>query len=361
MSGQDDDSDKSFEATPQKLLDARKKGEIAKSTDLMTAAAYAGLLAAFLLTGAVTIKQTGTALMVMLDQSAQLAPTFFDGSPTAAIAAPLREVAIGTLPLFIFPAIGVVLAIFAQRALVFAPSKIVPKMSRISILSNAKNKFGRSGLFEFGKSFTKLCVYSICVALFIRARLGEMIGTLRSSPEMALSFMIELCLAFLFVVVVVSGAIGAIDALWQHFEHLRKNRMSRKEITDETKNAEGDPHQKQERRARAMAISQNQMMGDVPKADVVIVNPTHYAVALTWSREAGSAPVCVAKGVDAIAHKMRELAMEAGVPIHRDPPTARALYATTEIGDQIGFDQYHAVAAAIRFAESMRRKAEAWT
>jgi len=82
---------------------------------------------------------------------------------------------------------------------------------------------------------------------------------------------------------------------------------------------------------------------------------------LTWSREAGSAPVCVAKGVDAIAHKMRELAMEAGVPIHRDPPTARALYATTEIGDQIGFDQYHAVAAAIRFAESMRRKAEAWT
>jgi len=361
MSGQDDDSDKSFEATPQKLFDARKKGEIAKSTDLMAAAAYAGLLAAFLGTGPDAITRIGTALMVMIDQSAQLAPAFFDGSPTAALAAPLREIALGTLPFFVFPALGVVLAIVAQRALVFAPSKIAPKLSRISILSNAKNKFGRSGLFEFSKSFTKLCVYSACVALFIRARLGEMIGTLRSSPEMALSFMIELCLAFLFVVVVVSGGIGAIDALWQHFEHLRKNRMSRKEVTDEAKNTEGDPHQKQERRARAMAISQNQMMADVPKADVVIVNPTHYAVALTWSREAGSAPVCVAKGVDAVALKIRELAMESGVPIHSDPPTARALHATTEIGDQIAHEQYHAVAAAIRFAETMRRKAKGWT
>ncbi len=361
MSGQDDDSDKSFEATPQKLLEARKKGEIAKSTDLMTAAAYAGLLAAFLLTGHSAMQRIATTLLVMIGQSAQLAPAFFDGSPTAAIAGPLREIVFGALPLFVFPAVAVVLAIVAQRALVFAPRKIRPKMSRISILSNAKNKFGRSGMFEFAKSFTKLCVYSVCVAFFIRARLSEMIGTFRSSPEMALSFMVELCLAFLFVVTVVSGGIGAIDGLWQHFEHLRKNRMSRKEITDETKNAEGDPHQKQERRARAMAVSQNQMMADVPKSDVVIVNPTHFAVALTWSREPGSAPVCVAKGVDAIALKIRELAMESGVPIHSDPPTARALHATTDIGDQIPHEQYHAVAAAIRFAEAMRRRARGWT
>ena len=98
------------------------------------------------------------------------------------------------------------------------------------------------------------------------------------------------------------------------------------------------------------------MMSDVPGADVVIVNPTHYAVALKWDRLTGEAPVCVAKGVDEVARKIREVAEDAGVPIHSDPPTARALYATTEIGNQITPDHYRPVAAAIRFSETMRRK-----
>ncbi len=101
----------------------------------------------------------------------------------------------------------------------------------------------------------------------------------------------------------------------------------------------------------------NQMMQDVPKADVVIVNPTHYAVALTWSRLPGQAPVCVAKGQDAVALRIRALAQEAGVPIHSDPPTARALHATTRVGAEIAQDHYRPVAAAIRFAEDMRRRA----
>ena len=106
-----------------------------------------------------------------------------------------------------------------------------------------------------------------------------------------------------------------------------------------------------------MEISQNQMMPEVPKADVVIVNPTHYAVALKWSRSPGEAPVCVAKGVDEIAHAIRKAASEAGVPIHSDPPTARALHATVEIGAEIPVEQYRAVAAAIRFAQAMRERA----
>jgi flagellar biosynthetic protein FlhB len=253
--------------------------------------------------------------------------------------------------------LAVVLSIAGQRALVFAPSKLAPKLSRISLLSNAKNKFGRGGLFEFAKSFTKLCVYSICLTFFIRARMPEMIAATQTNPRLVLALLAELCTAFLFIVVLISTTIGGIDALWQHFEHLRKNRMSHKEIMDETKNAEGDPHLKQERRQRAMAIAQNQMMADVPKADVVIVNPTHYAVALKWSRKPGEAPKCVAKGVDEVAGSIRRVAAEAGVPLHRDPQTARSLFATVEIGQQIPVDFYPAVAAAIRFAESMRGKA----
>ncbi|KIN74575.1 Flagellar biosynthesis protein FlhB [Sulfitobacter guttiformis KCTC 32187] len=160
------------------------------------------------------------------------------------------------------------------------------------------------------------------------------------------------------VVAVVSGVIGGVDALWQHASHMRKNRMSRKELTDEAKNSEGDPHLKQERRQRALAASQNQMMKDVPSADVIIVNPTHYAVALKWSRLPGEAPICVAKGVDEIAATIRRIGAQAGVPIHSDPPTARALHAAVELGSQIRHDDYAPVAAAIRFAEEMRRRAK---
>lgn len=357
MSGSDDESEKTFDATPQKLLEARKKGEIAKSTDLLTSAGYTGLLGAILLTGPDGLGEMGTALMIMIDQSSDLAPLFFDRQISPSLGGLISQVLLAVTPLFAFPAVAVILAIFAQRAMVFAPSKLSPKLSRISPVSNAKNKFGRSGLFEFAKSFTKLCIYSICVALFVRARLPEMITALETSPHLVLSLMAELSIAFLFLIVLISSAIGGIDALWQHFEHLRKNRMSRKEIMDETKNAEGDPHQKQERRQRAMSVAQNQMMADVPKADVIVVNPTHYAVALRWSRSPGEAPVCVAKGVDEIAKAIREAAMKAGVPIHSDPPTARSLYSTSSIGDQIQPEHYRAVAAAIRFAEDMRRKA----
>ncbi len=357
MSDKDEDSDKSFEATPQKLLEARRKGDVAKSNDLLAAAAYFGLLVAFMTAGADSVQRLGTTLMVLIDRASELSPLFMSGGINAAMGGVLSEVALSLLPLFLIPAIFVIIAVFAQRAWVFAPSKLQPKLSRISLLENAKNKFGRSGLFEFAKSFTKLVVYSVCLTLFVRAKLPEILGSAETAPHLALLLMAKLCLEFLFLVVVIATIIGGIDAVWQHSEHLRKNRMSRKEITDETKNAEGDPHLKQERRQRAMAVSQNQMMAEVPKADVIIVNPTHYAVALKWSREKGDAPVCVAKGVDEIARAIREAAHTAGVPIHSDPPTARTLHASTEIGQQIAPDHYQTVAAAIRFAESMRQRA----
>jgi flagellar biosynthetic protein FlhB len=151
--------------------------------------------------------------------------------------------------------------------------------------------------------------------------------------------------------------IGAVDFLWQVSEHHRKNRMSHEELKEEVKQSEGDPHMKQQRRQRGMDIATNRMLRDVPSADVVIVNPTHYAVALKWDRGKVGAPVCVAKGVDEIAARIREVAAEAGVPMRRDPATARALHASVEIGQEILPEHYRAVAAAIRFAEAMRAKA----
>lgn len=357
MSQQQEDTDKSFEATPHKLAEARKKGELAKSTDLFAASAYAGLLLAIITAGPFILTQTGTPLMILLDQPGKLAQVLFEGGAAGLMLPFTLDLMFGLLPLALFPAVCVCGAIAAQRALVFAPSKLKPKLSRISLISNAKNKFGRGGLFEFLKSFSKLLIYSVILALFIWQRMPQMIAAVQGDPANILILLANICLVFLLVVVVISSLIGGVDAVWQHMEHLRKNRMSHRELKEETKNQEGDPHLKQERRQRAMSIAQNQMMADVPDADVIVVNPEHFAVALKWNRKPGSAPVCVAKGVDAIADAIRKSAQEAGVPIHRDPPTARALYATTDVGQEIGPDLYRAVAAAIRFAETMRQRA----
>ena len=238
-----------------------------------------------------------------------------------------------------------------------APEKLQPKLNRISPISNAKNKFGRSGLFEFFKSFVKLTIYALVLGVFIWKKLPQMLSTLSLSPGMSTVILLELCIQFLALVLLVALTIGVIDYFWQHQEHLRKNRMSHKELMDEIKQNEGDPHVKQQRRQKGYDIAMNQMLSEVPDADVIVVNPTHYAVALKWSRLPGEAPVCIAKGVDEIAARIREVAVEHGIPIHSAPPTARALHATVEIGAEIPPDQYQAVAAAIRFAEKMRKRA----
>ncbi|UWQ91335.1 flagellar type III secretion system protein FlhB [Rhodobacteraceae bacterium M382] len=359
MSGApDDDSDKTYEPTQQKLQKARDKGEVPKSADLSVAASYFGLLIALAAVGASTVADLGTSLMVLIGQSGELAELIFKGNPGALMGGILSAVMQAIAPWFIAPAVAVLLSVLAQRAMVFAPSKLEFKASRISILSNAKNKFGRSGLFEFFKSFVKLTLYAVCLGFYLNFRLPDIVAAVGVEARSVTALLAQLALEFLFLVAVISACIGGIDAVWQYHEHIRKNRMSRKEMMDEMKEAEGDPHMKQERRQRAQMIAGSQMMADVPDADVVIVNPTHYAVVLKWDRMPGSAPICVAKGVDEVAAVIREIASENGVPIHQDAPTARALHATVAIGQEITEEHYGPVAAAIRFAETMRRKAK---
>lgn len=361
MSGSDDDTEKTHQPTQKKLDDARKKGEVPRSADLSTAAAYGGLLLALLSVGADSIQSLGNALTVLVDQSDQLSILMFEGQASAPMGGIFQAVGSAVLPWFVIPALCALLVILAQQSFVVAPNKLKPKLSKISPISNAKNKFGRNGLFEFAKSFVKLVIYSVCLGFFLKARMEQIAAVVQSNPMIASAVLARLGIELLSVVLLIALSIGAIDYMWQRMEHTRKNMMSDKEIKDEHKEAEGDPHMKQKRRHRAYEIAMNQMMADVPNADVIIVNPTHFAVALKWSRLPGEAPVCVAKGVDEVALSIRRIATDANVPIHSDPPTARALHATTDIGAEIPQNQFRAVAAAIRFSENMRKHAKGFS
>jgi len=358
MSEPDEGDDKQFEPTQKKLTDARKKGEIPRSTDLTTAAAYGGFVLAASAIGATILTRLATELTRILANAPDLAGEVFGGGQQSQFGGIARGVVISVSPWFAIPALGAILAIVVQQSFVVAPSKLEPKLSKISVLSNAKNKFGRQGLFEFAKSFAKLLIYSIVLGVFLVNRTPDIVMTMYLHPNLVASVLVETSLSFIMIVLIVAIIVGVVDYFWQHANHLRKNRMSRKELTDEAKQMEGDPHVKQQRRQKAQDIALNQMLTDVPTADVIIVNPQHFAIALKWSRAQNSAPVCVAKGVDEIAARIREVAIENAVPIHRDPPTARALWSTVEIGEQIRSEHFKAVAAAIRFAEKMGKKSK---
>ena len=351
-----DEAEKSFEPTQKKLDDARRKGDIPRSTDLNATAAFVGLFLAFFILSTGYSDIFASHLAASLAKAEEHSWVLFSGKPQPLIAQLLSGLIPSLAVLFSIPLLSVAGVLIATRTITFAPSKVTPKLNRISVKQNAINKFGRSGLFEFSKSFMKLAFYSTCLGLLISANLEDMIASTRIDPALIVMRLWEILLNFLGLVILISAAVGVLDYLFQYHEHRRKLRMSRKEIQDETKESEGDPHLKQERRRRGQEAAMSQSISDTKDADVVITNPTHFAVALKWSRKAGEAPVCVSKGQDNLAFQIRTIAEENAVPIHQDPPTARAIFATTEIGDEIAPDLYKAVAVAIRFAESMQAR-----
>jgi flagellar biosynthetic protein FlhB len=358
MSGQESDAERNHEPSERKLEEARKRGDLPRSADLAAAAVYGGFVLAALGTGAAAFSAAGQAGAMLLGQADRLAAeAMAAGRPAAG--ALLGGLGLALAPFFALPAAAALLAYAGQRAIVFAPERIAPKLSRLSPGAALQQRFGLDGLVEFAKSAAKLGVVATILGLWLAWRLPEILLTAAVPAETAIAALLGEALRFLIVVAAVAAAFGAADWLWQRAAHRRRNRMTRQELIEEQKDAEGDPHVKSARRARAQEIATNRMLLDVARADVVVVNPTHYAVALRWDRASGRAPVCVAKGVDEIAARIRTRAAEAGVPIHRDPPTARALYATLAIGDEVPRDQYRAVAAAIRFAEAMRKRARA--
>ena len=357
--GESDGAERSHEPTQKRLDDARKRGEIALSADLTTAAAYAGFLLVATSFGGAAILALAGQLQGVLADAVRLADGVFAASGAPFSGGLLGRTGWSLLPWFAMPAALALVAILGQGGPAFAGEKLEPKLSRISPIVMFGQKFGGSGLFEFFKSLTKLLVYCVALGWYLVLELPAMIGAARLNPANATLEMLRLALGLLWIVLIISLAIGLIDLLYQRFSFLKRNRMTRQEVTDEMKDTDGDPQLRWQRRQRGIAISMNQMVAEVPKASVVIVNPTHYAVALSWDPTRNGAPRCVAKGADEVALRIRALAVEHGVPIHSDPPTARALFAEVEVGAEISRNHYRAVAAAIRFAGWIRGRAVA--
>lgn len=354
VSEEEKGADKPYEASRRKLEEARKRGDIARSQDALAFLQ----LAVFL--GAIYLLFAQVMWPLTQDISRYLATGFergftqkFDGDLGQSLMWCLRLASV----VFLVPLAVMLIALIATQQMVFAGEKLRPRSDRISPVANFKKKFGLSGLVEFLKGLAKVIALSALLFIWVKESHSrfDLSATLEDRPMLA-NFL-SVTLAWLWQVLGVSLVFAVLDVLWQRHQHAKSNRMSHKEMKDEHKNEEGDEFIRQQRRARGEEIATNRMLHEVPKSTVIIVNPTHYAVALAWSGGQREVPRCVAKGVDQTAFRIREIAMQSGIPIYSDPPTARDLYATVKLGAEIEETHYRAVAVAMGYAKRIEQMA----
>lgn len=354
---QNSGADKSHEPTPQKLRKSREKGDVPYSNEATSAAGYAVFFLAILILAGWITMDVFSGLAPFLSNPETFAAIFTTTDAKGAAGEITFRTFRSTLALLVILSIGALVAVGGQRSFAFSLSKIKPKLSRLSIVDNAKQKYGPNGLADFVKKAAKLCAIMGILLFAVKDRFTDL-PTLIGMPAHALpGYFFNEAVFFFGLITGAAVVIAALDLPWRIFQHRKRLRMTHEEVKRESKETEGDPLMKSVRRQKAEAIATNRMMADVPKADIVIVNPTHYATALKWDRHRGGAPVCVAKGVDEVAARIRKTAAEHGVPIKRDPPTARSIYALVDIGREIKREHFAAVAAAIHYADQARKDA----
>jgi len=357
MSDSNDAASRTEEPTPRKLQQAREKGDVVKTPDLAPLASLAAAATVLALGGGYFARALAMDLVPFLAHPEAMV---VEGGGGTGI---LRQAVMAGAPLLLSVLLAAALAGAAgnlvQHGLLYAPGKLKPDFSRISPMGGLKRMFGPDGLMQFAKSIAKLTTVAVVAWWVLKPHLTALQNLSLLEPAAMLPLCADVLRRLVFATAGVLLAIAGFDWFWQRQRFMARMRMSKEELKEDYKQSEGDPHirarQKQIRNERA----RRRMMQAVPGATVVVMNPTHYAVALKYDAEETPAPLCVAKGVDSLALKIREVAEAAGVPVIEDPPLARSLYAAVEIDDVIPSKHYEAVAKVIGFILNAGRRAAA--
>lgn len=349
-----DDSQKTEDPTPRKLEEARKKGQVIHSREInnwMVLFSFTGII---LIASPYLVGGLKDLLANFLSQSATI-PTD-EGGMGKAIRSLLTDVAgYIILPLLAISLAGVVSGFF-QTGPLFTLEPLKPDLSKISIIKGMGRLFSAHSISELVKGIIKISLVSIAGLFVIMPYMGGMEHFVGLSFPQSLYELESLFLKMMIAVLSILFIVSIFDYLYQRAEFMKKMRMSKQEIMDEHKQTEGDPHVKARLKQLREQKARQRMMQAVPTADVVITNPTHYAVALRYDSKAMDAPVMVAKGMDAIAEKIKEVAKENKVPIVENPALARALFSAMEIDDIIPKDYYKAVAEVISYVFKLKGK-----
>lgn len=351
MADEPDQSEKTEDPSQKRLDDAHKRGDVPKSQELSSAfVLLAGTVVVGFMVGPAMIDLTPM-LSAMMSQAA-IIPLDAGGVLTfvRGLGAPI---ALALAVPFAFLMAMAVLGNVVQHRPVLSVDPLTPKLSKISPMSGFKRLFSTESLMNFVKGLLKISLIGVLMGIILWPRRDELDAILFSDLTVFLPAVLELSVALLLASAAVMIIIGVADYLYQRHRWFERQKMTVKEVRDEYKQQEGDPAVKAKLRQVRMERSRKRMMAAVPDATVVVTNPTHFAVALKYE-EGMHAPVCVAKGVDAIALSIRQVAREHEVAIVENPPLARTLHATVEIDETIPPEHFQAVAKVIGFVLRMR-------
>jgi flagellar biosynthetic protein FlhB len=351
----DDYGDKTEEATPKKRQEALEEGRIPKSPELSVAILLLGI--ALMLT-AVVPHVASRMFAIMGEGLASAGDTSFSAEGAIKTLQMLGWRALSSILLVAASMAGIALAINgAQAHGVLSLKPITPQLKRISPASNIKRLVGMQAIVELIKSLAKLTI----VGFAIHAALGkEAINAIVVTTQQSPSAMLQVISHYSVKLIMTAGlaylALALADYLWQYWQYTKEMRMSKAEIKQEFKNSEGDPLLKQRMRSIGRALARKQMLKDVPRADVVIVNPTHRAIALQYDPSRAPAPIVVAMGQRKVAERIKKIALESGVPIVENRPLAIALIKHARVGMIIPVELYLAVAEVLAFVIRQRNE-----
>ena len=349
MAEETDKDQKTEEPTEKRLRDAAEKGDVPRARDVGLLVA---MVAATLIVVAALPYSAGQLTRTLLPLIENPNDIRLEGTAIDVLhglSRLLLGVGVALLPIFGILLCAALVSAFGQGPLLVSQERIRPKLSNLSILSGWKRMFSKSAFVEFLKNLAKLSIIGFAawytLAPYMTWTEGSVFMDVAALPELLRDLTLRLLLAILLATVL----IAVIDVLWNRFQWRQRLRMTPQELKDEFKQMEGDPTVKAKLREIRRDRSRQRMMANVPRATVVLTNPTHYAVALEYDRARMPAPVCVAKGADLMALRIRGIAEENGVPVVENPPLARALYGSANIDELIPVQHYQAVAEVITY------------
>ncbi|GAE29262.1 flagellar biosynthesis protein FlhB [Halalkalibacter hemicellulosilyticus] len=346
--------EKTEKATPKKRQDTRKKGQVAKSNDVNTAIILLFVFLCFWFFGSY-FGETLTNLMKHTFQT-YLLETVNEPFIETLFIELLFQAALTFSPIMLIAMIAGVFASYIQVGPLFAPEALKMKISKLNPIQGAKRIFSVRAIVELVKSLLKISFAGITVFTIIWFSLEDVMLLSQKSVMEGFGLIAQLTALLGISVAILLLILSVPDYIYQKYDHEKQIKMSKKDIKDEHKNMEGDPRIKSKRKQKQMEMAMQRMMQEVPKADVVITNPTHFAVALRYDESVSDAPIVIAKGVDLIAQKIKGIASEHDVITVENKPLARALYHQAEIGDQVPEALFKSVAEVLAYVYRLKNK-----
>ena len=358
MSDSNDAASRTEEPTPRKLQQARERGEVVKTPDLAALASLTGAAAVAALAGGWLCRNMAASLTPFF--AAPDTMSFEGGGGVRIMHAALMAGAPAGAVILTACAAGVA-GNLIQTGFMFSPERLSFDFKKVSPFAGFKRIFGIDGFMQFLKSLLKVALTGLLAWWVLKPHMAELENLAGMDPIATLTFSADVLRRLVFAVAAFLLIIAGADWFWQRQRFMARMRMTKEELKEDFKQSEGDPHIKARQKQLRNERARRRMIQAVPEATVVVMNPTHFAVALKYDASETPAPLCVAKGMDTLALKIREVAEAHGVPVIEDPPLARALYATVDVDEVIPPAHYEAVAKVIGFILSAGRKAAART